>query len=179
VLPNLASRFAVRMLVKGEVPPITARRPAPAKQRNSRQMHQLRHSYCLACAIDRSKPAPAQEFHIWPSLRPSFGWHLFREAIFRRNSAVRCWEQFDSGIIGTDANAERAKRHVLRVRGSMSAGVLVGNEQRSIGQFNRLSVSIAVVDEKALIWRWCNPRLTSIGAEDQSQSSVSRCIGTV
>jgi hypothetical protein len=39
---------------------------------------------------------------------------------------------------------------------------LVDNEQRAVGQFQRLAVSVAIVLEEAL--RRCSPRVAAIGA---------------
>src|SRR4051794_35268090 len=48
-------------------------------------------------------------------------------------------------MVGANANAEESQRHGSRVGGGMSAGVLVCDEQRAVGQFDRLAVAVAVV----------------------------------
>ena len=93
--------------------------------------------------------------------------------------SVRRWKQVHATVVGADADAEAAQRHALGVLGGMSAGALVNDEQRAVGQLHRLAVSVAMVHEKAVVFRRRNPRMSAVGAEDQPQSTVAGCITTM
>ena len=61
----------------------------------------------------------------------------------------------------------------------MSAGVLAGDEQRAVGQFEGFPIAVAMVDEKLVVFGRRNPGLAAVAAENQPQSAVSRSAGTM
>lgn len=85
--------------------------------------------------------------------------------------AARYREPIYPGFVGAHANAEAPQRHVLCVCCSMSASTLVSNEQRSVGQFHRLTVAVAVIHKKAVVLHPRNPCVPSISAEIQPQGA--------
>jgi hypothetical protein len=82
-------------------------------------------------------------------------------------------------MVRADANAKETQGHVPGIGCGMSAAVLIGDEQRAIGQLDGLAIAVAMVHEKAVILRRRNPRLASVSAEDQSQATVSTCVRTM
>ena len=63
--------------------------------------------------------------------------------------------------------------------GVVTAGALISDEQRAFGQFHRFAISVAIVHQKAVVLRRCNPGVATIRAENQPQAAVARCIGTM
>ena len=86
--------------------------------------------------------------------------------MFHDHSTAGCWQQVDPGMIWANSHSKQAQRHTLRIGSRVAASPLIGDEQRAVGQFERLAVGVTIVYQKAVVFSRGDPCLATIGTED-------------